>query len=490
MIYNQWIEANSEKGRVSGSRPVDVRMAIIEHFRDQASIMIATEAAGEGINLQFCSLVVNFDLPWNPQRVEQRIGRCHRYGQKHDVVVINFLNQRNEADRRVYELLNEKFSLFTGVFGASDEVLGTIESGVDFERRILDIYQRCRTPEEISEAFNKLRAELDEKINTKIEQTKSMLLEHFDEEVHERLRVNLVGTKQQLDHIGRMFWVLTKYILDGRAEFDDEALNFYLAKPPYDNIRRGRYNLISKDQQNVPGEFLYRLSHPLGEYVVETGKECSAPVSKVSFDISRHPTRISVVENLRGRSGWLILQRLLIDSFDHEEYSLFSGFDDKGSSLDQETCEKLFNCGGISVNHQKQPPDISERLSKEAERHAKATINRSLEENSRHFNEARERLDKWADDMVIAAEKELRDTKNQIKVLNREARLATTAEEQHQVQEKIRELERKKRRQRQNIFDVEDDIMEKRDALITALEKRMTQRTAVETLFTIRWSVV
>lgn len=94
--------------------------------------MIATEAAAEG-GLQFCSLVVNYDLPWNPQRIEQRIGRCHRYGQKHDVVVVNFINKNNAADQRVYELLSEKFKLFSGVFGASDEVLGTIESG-DFER--------------------------------------------------------------------------------------------------------------------------------------------------------------------------------------------------------------------------------------------------------------------------------------------------------------------------------------------------------------------
>ena len=87
------------------SRPIDVRTALIEHFRDDAAIMLATEAAAEGVNLQFCSLVVNYDLPWNPQRVEQRIGRCHRYGQQHDVVVINFLNERNEADKRVLELL-------------------------------------------------------------------------------------------------------------------------------------------------------------------------------------------------------------------------------------------------------------------------------------------------------------------------------------------------------------------------------------------------
>ncbi len=103
--------------------------------------MIATEAGAEGINLQFCSLVVNYDLPWNPQRIEQRIGRCHRYGQKHDVVVVNFLNRKNAADQRVFELLVEKFKLFEGVFGASDEVLGAIGSGVDFEKRIADIYQ-------------------------------------------------------------------------------------------------------------------------------------------------------------------------------------------------------------------------------------------------------------------------------------------------------------------------------------------------------------
>ncbi len=122
-----------------------MKAALVEHFRDDAEILVATEAAAEGINLQFCSLVVNYDLPWNPQRIEQRIGRCHRYGQQHDVVVVNFINKNNEADQRVYQLLSEKFQLFDGIFGASDEVLGTIESGVDFERRIAEIYQTCRT---------------------------------------------------------------------------------------------------------------------------------------------------------------------------------------------------------------------------------------------------------------------------------------------------------------------------------------------------------
>jgi SNF2 family DNA or RNA helicase len=80
-----------------------MKAAIVEAFRDKKTIMIATESGAEGINLQFCSLVVNFDLPWNPQRVEQRIGRCHRYGQKIDVSVVNFLNLKNRAEQRVFE---------------------------------------------------------------------------------------------------------------------------------------------------------------------------------------------------------------------------------------------------------------------------------------------------------------------------------------------------------------------------------------------------
>ena len=489
-IYEKWLKDNKDTGRSSGSRPIDVRTAIIEHFRDHASILIATEAAAEGINLQFCSLVINFDLPWNPQRIEQRIGRCHRYGQKHDVVVLNFLNERNEADRRVYELLKEKFNLFTGLFGASDEVLGSIESGVDFERRVLDIYQQCRSTEEIEAAFAALQKELDETINSRIQETRKLLLEHFDEDVHDRLRVNLTGAREQLDRVGRMFWTLTRFILMNDAEFDDQALSFNLQKAPQPSFLCGQYHMVSKNRENISGDFLYRLGHPLGEHVIQSGKEYPANIAKVRFDISNHPTKISLVEELKGKSGWLFLQRLLIDSFEREEHLLFSAFDDSGRSLDQETCEKLFNCAGEVVEERDLLVEPKQHLDGDSERHVRATISKSLERNNRFFNEAREQLEKWADDMILAVEKELRDTKEQIKAMNRQTRHATTMEEQHQLQENIRGLESKKRKLRQRIFDVEDEIMSKRDSLIEALEKRMTQKTTSESLFTIRWMVV
>ncbi len=188
-IYAAWLERHHGTDHVTGSRTADIRSALVDYFREQGRIMIATEAGAESINLQFCSLVVNYDLPWNPQRIEQRIGRCHRYGQQHDVVVVNVLNRKNDADRRVFELLSSKFKLFEGVFGASDEVLGAIESGVDFEKRIAAIYQRCRKPDEIQGAFDKLQLELNFEINESISSTRKKLLENFDDEVREKLKV-------------------------------------------------------------------------------------------------------------------------------------------------------------------------------------------------------------------------------------------------------------------------------------------------------------
>lgn len=496
-IYEAWLKNNQDSGRITGSRDIDIRTALIEYFRDSGTILIATEAAAEGVNIQFCSLVINYDLPWNPQRVEQRIGRCHRYGQKHDVVVINFLNERNQADRRVLELLTEKFSLFNGVFGASDEVLGSIESGVDFEKRILTIYQECRTPEEIEAAFTALQKEMDEGIQARMSDTRKLLLENFDEDVHERLKMRLSDTKAQLDKFSKRFWSITKFMLDKSAKFDESNLAFELVKAPNNEIPLGHYHLISKEspkseqRQDIGRDsYLYRLSHPLGEYVIDTAKTTDTPFSKVVFDMSNHPTRLHIVESLKGKSGFLTLKLLSVESYEREEYLLFSGIQSDGSPLEHEACEKLFNCMASDCSLVDIPMAMQSRLGAESDRYAKATISQSLEQNNKHFNEAREKLEKWADDLVLAAEKALKDTKEQIKLAQRQARLATTLDEQHEIQQKLQKLERQQRRQRQEIFQVEDEIIVKRDDLIKALEKRLTQKTEIETLFTIEWAVV
>jgi SNF2 family DNA or RNA helicase len=245
-IYQEWLKVHQGTDRVSGSPTADKRAALVDYFREQASVMIATEAAAEGINLQFCSLVVNYDLPWNPQRIEQRIGRCHRYGQKHDVVVVNFLNKANEADQRVYELLAQKFQLFSGVFGASDEVLGAIESGVDFERRIAEIYQRCRTEEQIRSSFDALQQDLAGEIDTQMKLTRQKLLENFDEEVQEKLKISLKESKEYLGRFEQRLWAMTRYFLRDIAIFEKEEFSFQLRSNPFPGevIHPGPYRFV------------------------------------------------------------------------------------------------------------------------------------------------------------------------------------------------------------------------------------------------------
>lgn len=498
-IYENWLAKHAGTSRISGSRPIDSRAAIIDHFRDEATILIATEAAAEGVNMQFCSLLINFDLPWNPQRVEQRIGRCHRYGQKHDVVVINFLNTRNQADQRVHQLLKEKFKLFDDVFGASDEVLGSIESGVDFEKRILEIYQTCREPEEIKRAFDLLQDELKDSIESRMEDTRQLLLENFDEDVHERLKIELAEAQLRIDAFSRRFWLLSQHVLNTRATWNDASLTFDLRTAPTAVLPTGPYHLISKNtpQANLTGRGeLYRLSHPLGEWVLDTARKLPTTIGSVTFDITNHPAKISLVENLKGSSGYLRLTHLAIQSYEEEDYLLFSGFiedcnsNGKAKSIDQETCEKLFACCGTARELESLPASATERLQAESQRHIDASISKSLDRNNVHFKQACDSIDRWADDVVLAAEQKLHQAKAEIRTLRTRMRQSETLEEQKEAQELIRDAERRKRKARRDIDAIEEETEEKRDQLIAHLEGRLSQKTTPTELFTIHFTVI
>ena len=295
-IYKNWLNKHKGTDKVTGSPTADKRAALVDYFRNEATIMIATEAAAEGINLQFCSLVVNYDMPWNPQRIEQRIGRCHRYGQEYDVVVVNFLNKKNEADIRVYELLDQKFKLFDGVFGASDEVLGAIGSGVDFEKRIAQIYQDCRRSEEIKSAFDELQEELKPQISERLEHVKSTLLENFDDEVREKLRTHYQETKEILSKFEEKLWSVTQYFLGNNASFTSDYTFSLLANPfPEENIHAGPYMILKtsetqkKSTISVPDDTnIYRVGHPLAQRILDAMQSIGYPRKKCYFRLPKY----------------------------------------------------------------------------------------------------------------------------------------------------------------------------------------------------------
>lgn len=488
-IYGAWLERHLGTDRVTGSRTADMRSAIVDYFREEGRIMIATEAGAEGINLQFCSLVVNYDLPWNPQRIEQRIGRCHRYGQKHDVVVVNFLNRKNEADQRVFQLLSEKFRLFEGVFGASDEVLGAIESGVDFEKRIADIYQHCRQPEEIRAAFDRLQLELSMEIDQTLTRTRQQLLENFDDEVREKLRVRDEASKAYLNLFERLLMSLTRHELDGHAQFLNDSSFQLTSLPsvvPNCDVPLGLYELPRRSGE----AHLYRLNHPLAEALVKQARNRNLEPAEIDFAYSDHEGKITVLEPLLGKSGWLTLSFLSIEALDQaEDYLIFSAVTDLGEALAEEVPRRLFTLPGCARSLASVPQRIDQMEALTGQRHD--AIKRSISErNARFFEAETEKLENWADDLKMSLEREIKEIDRQIRETRRASIVAATLEEKLAGQKQVKALESLRNQKRRSLFEAQDQVDKQRGDMIADIEGKLIQKTNLQVQFTIRWRLI
>lgn len=479
-IYKRWCTEHPDK--VSGIKAADRRAAIVDYFQNEAEIMIATEAAAEGLNLQFCSLIINFDLSWNPQRIEQRIGRCHRYGQKFDVVVVNFINVRNYADVRVFELLNDKFKLFDDVFGASDEILGKADN-IDIESRIWEIYQQCRSEEEINAAFSRLQADMQEEIDQRMDEVRQEVIEHFDINVQEHLRTRKDETGAFLNRYQHIFWELTKYVLSSQAVFNDSNYTFVL-KTPVAGERKGKYSMLNNQNDALP----YRLNDTLAQHVINTA--LSLPLDDggtVVFDEAAISMNANLPDYLHGESGWLVLSSLSVSSFEEEQFHIFTALTDSGRTLTQDDAERLMLNGGVETDVAAIPADVKEKLQKNIAQRSKAKLNDIDSRNLNYFRQEENRIYQWERDCIDGLEAELTIVKRSTLQAERDARNATSVHEKLELERKIDELKRKKRRLRNELEDKEDEIGEQRRRMIAELERRMIQSTESSNMFLIRW---
>ena len=487
-IYKDWLKRHEGSDKITGSKTADTRAALVEHFKERGTIMIATEAGAEGINLQFCSLIINYDLPWNPQRVEQRIGRCHRYGQKHDVVVVNFVDETNEADQRVYELLEQKFKLFDGVFGASDEVLGAIGSGVDIERRIAEIYRQCRHSEDIKTAFDSLQSELSDEINQNMMKARQTLLENFDEEVRERLRNCAEKSQAALNKYEKILMELTQSELGDSSDICNGG--FILNKLPENlsddlDIPTGRYELPRKSGE----AHLYRITHPLAQAIIERAKKRDCPPVRLTFDYQGHNGRISTLEPYRGRSGQLIAKLISISALgDTEQHILIAAITENGEVLQADDPEKLLRLPA-RIAETTIKTGFQTTLSDNMAERRQTLLNQATERNLGYFEEEVQKLDDWADDLKQGLEQEIKETDREIKEVRRTAATSATLEEKLSWQKKQRELENKRSHQRRELFDKQDEIEAQRNQLIEKLEESLKQKVEEEELFFIEWEM-
>jgi len=487
-IFNDWKKENKDTGKLSESQTANKRQALVDYFRHEAQIMIATEAAAEGINLQFCSLVVNYDLPWNPQRVEQRIGRCHRYGQKYDVVVVNFINKNNRADQRVYELLERKFELFKGVFDASDEVLGSIENTLDFEKRILRIYQQCRTTDEIDAAFNQLEHEMEASISESLQQTKASLLEHFDEEVINKLRIKKVNQTKSLTQYHKLLWLLTRSMLEASMEvIDEQNYKFRLLKSEHTAITPGTYAIGTQ----VENAQVFRTTHPLAQQLIQQAKNTATPFAEITFDYSHHNSKISVIQQNLGNTGWLALRVVRFSSLnDYEEQLLVAATDNKGDSMDDDFALRLLTIHAKSQQNTTEEPNLKLTVSNLLEA-KQAALAETLEiRNGDIVTIEIQKIENWAEDnrkelqrSLGALDKEIEE-KNQAFLLERNIRLKLAIQKEKDV------IVEKRDKAWRDYDEKREEQKKEKNKLIQSLYQLADQQIEVVDEFVIRWKIV
>ncbi len=212
-----------------------------------------------------------------------------------------------------------------------------IESGVDFEKRILALYQNCRTPEEIEREYQQLRDDLAPQIDRQMRVTHQKLLENFDDEVREKLRVQQLESRQALDRFEQMLMELTRHELGGYATYwDDEGNLFRLGPHPFgQDIPTGVYELPRRSDS----AHIYRLEHPLAQVLVSHAKQRDLPFAELAFT----PVgRVSALEPYIGSGGVLSVDRVAVTALgQEEEYLVLSGIADNGDILEEDPLRRL-----------------------------------------------------------------------------------------------------------------------------------------------------
>jgi hypothetical protein len=471
-----------------------MKAAIVEAFRsDERTILIATESGAEGINLQFCSIVLNFDLPWNPQRVEQRIGRCHRYGQKIDVTVVNMLNRSNKAEQRVYELLDKKFNLFKGVFGASDNVIGAVESGIDFERKVVEAVQRGRADAEVEAEFRRIEEQLETRIAADMHEASRKLFDNLDRDVVARLRqrgdalsVTLTAFEQRLLTIARAELPDARFHDQNGRRFDFDGKTWTTEWPLADE--RG-------------WQFFRVAENTLAAEVIGRARARQLPAAALRFDYAAYVApgsgQLSAVKTLAGCSGWLWVTLLSIESPSAEigcrERFVVAGFVDGAAgdalALDVEMVDNRFLVPAQTAALTEAIP--VDRLAVHEERELQATLANVEDEGRRWLDEETEKLDAYSDDLERAAELRVKELDAEIKAAKKamRANAALALADKIKEQRRIKTMEGEVDELKMTTFQKRKEVRVEIDARLDAIARALQTKPTVTPILKIRWAV-
>ncbi len=399
------------------SRDVAVRTALVHEFRTRTSVFISTEAGAKGLNLQFCDMVINYDLPWNPQRIEQRIGRCHRYGQLREVTVVNFLAKDNEAHRLLHEILSQKLDLFGRVLDASDHILHEAESSVpssvgsefavEFESQLRRIYERSRSRDEIVEELKRLRETVvkrKEDHDQRLKATEGLIESRFDSEVRhvfrrlqEELPVALASFDRGVDRL------VTGYLEAIGVPFKriatKDRITFELpasSRLPDAIAQGGRFTV--GDTKRLEGHDPLHLGHPLVEAAVREAR--IATEGRMTLQLVLPPSAPGALQTRRGRRGRLVVAKVTYAGLEPVEHLLsVTLFEGDPVPLLQDQAAALMVCAAEDRSALSPPLAIDEQAIQDALDEAMFFDQTEVEQAEQNrFERSMEQIERYAED--------------------------------------------------------------------------------------------
>jgi adenine-specific DNA-methyltransferase len=404
-----------------GSPPqldIATRLALVHEFKTRSRVFISTEAGAKGLNLQFCDTLVNYDLPWNPQRIEQRIGRCHRYGQQNDVMVINFIAKENEAQRLTFEILSAKLELFGTVLDASDQVLHRGDSssevglvgvlGADFEAELRRIYDRARTLDEVTAELRALRdkvADERRRFETTHARTAGLIEKRFDDRVQRAFRSHKAALPAALAELDRdLLAVVMGYLDANRIPHRREALGpaelLHVGASPAlpQDLRDGITTAIGPSKEHVS----LHLSHPL---VLAAVADARAQARLAPAIVKLPDDAPDKLRALVGRRGRLRVMKAAFEGFEKVEQLVPVFVLDDGELLEPALGTVLLR-GAFRDLPPLPPSSIDDATLQDAAEETLFSIQSNVDDQEqKRFERAQQQADSYVEDRVLVLQK-------------------------------------------------------------------------------------
>jgi hypothetical protein len=356
---------------------------------------------------------------------------------------------------------------------------------VDFEKRIAAIYQKCRTPEQIQFEFDQLQHELETEIGEKQQDAREKLLNNFDQEVVEKVRIQ---SRDYLDRFEERLWKITRHLLAPYARFEQEGYSFMLERNPFpgETIYPGPYRM----GKGVEDANTYRVGHPLAQRLLERGKALDVKSSEVIFRYRGAGKNIAILESLVGKNGWLTCARCTINALETEDHLILSAMTDDGAVLDEAQCRRLFDLPGEENGSAAMPANMKTVLEDSIVQRVKELLESVATKNGHWFETEMDKLDRWAEDRRSALKAELDELDEAIRETKKAARLAPNLPEKLERQRTLRQQEAKRNDAWRAFDETSSEIERKKDALLDEISQRLQQTTEQAALFTLRWHLV